>query len=237
MNRISFRIGNHEIQLAVNSLGKECVYYDNVIVSEKLNFRPSYTHHFEVVENSETTKYDITFKSSLSGLVQCTVKRNSVLVKKDVISLMTPGLLRIFFFFIGLGLVSPSILLIYLKSYDSLFISSYDPSDLTLFYISQGIEFIFGILFLSFAFFLITILVRLPNLITTVLWIRIGLMIVSSPWVFADLMQGKTFLTDKLLGISLRVVGIWLFWFLLESSKAVSKMLKSQQPLQNNRND
>jgi hypothetical protein len=120
VNRINFRIGNHDIQLAVNSIGQEYVYYDNNIVSKKLNFGISSTHHFEVSENNEIIKYDIILKTGLSGLLSCTIKRNSVLIKKDAISPVTPGILRIFFFFIGLALVGQPILLIYFSNYTSL---------------------------------------------------------------------------------------------------------------------
>ncbi|WP_019502262.1 hypothetical protein [Pseudanabaena sp. PCC 6802] len=232
MNRINFRIGNHDIQLAFNLTGQEYVYYDNDIVSKKLNFWISSAHHFEVSEDNEIIKYDIILKPGLSGLMNCTIKRNSVLIKKDVFSLATPGILGIFFFFIGLALVSRPIFSIYFSSYTSLFIERYYEGDLTIFYIDQGVEFVFGILFLIFAFFLTKILVSFPRLLTTVLWTRIGLMIAASPWVFSDLMQEQLLpLTRKLYIIALRVGFIWLFWALLENSKAVSKMLRSQQSL------
>jgi hypothetical protein len=232
VNRINFKIGNHDIQLAVNSTGQEYVYYDNDMVSRKLNFGISSTHHFEVSENNEIIKYDIILKAGLSGLLNCTIKRNSVLIKKDVISPVTPGILRVFFFLIGLGLVSRPIFLIYFSSYASIFIERYYESDSTIFYIDQGIELIFGVLFLVFAFFLITILVSFPRLITTVLWTRIGLMIATSPWIFAHFMQEQSLsLTSKLYSIATRVGFILLCWVLLENSKAVSKMLKSQQSL------
>jgi hypothetical protein len=119
-------------------------------------------------------------------------------------------------------------------------IRRYYENNLTIFYIDRGIELIFGILFLVFAFFLTTILVSFPRLITTVLWTRIGLMIATSPWVFAQMIATSPWifapeqslsLTSKLYSIATRVGFIWLFWFLLENSKAVSKMLKSQQSL------
>jgi hypothetical protein len=97
MSKTRFSIGSHELQLVGDATGKETIIYDNQIVSNKRNLGLSSTHHFEASENGKTAKYEVTFKSSLSGLVKYAVKRNNVLIKNGTISSMTGGLLRIFF--------------------------------------------------------------------------------------------------------------------------------------------
>lgn len=232
MSKTRFSIGSHELQLVGDALGKECVIYDNKIVSEKRNLGLSSTHNFEASENGKTAKYKLTFKSDISGLVQYTVNRNHVLVKKGVFSPITLGLLKIFFFFIGLGLVGHSTFIF--SGFINFIVARYTPSELTVFYVELGINFIFGALFLSFAFFLKRILVQRPKLITTVLWVRIGMMIISSPFVLANLIEWQPLLPYKIFLIFFRVGVIWLFWFLLVNCRQIAKELKLEASLQSN---
>jgi hypothetical protein len=218
MSRTRFSIGDHELQLISDGSAKERIIYDNEIVSEKRNFGLSSTHHFEVSESGKPAKYNVTFKSTFSGLLQYTVKRNDVLVKKGAISPMTGGLLRIFFFCIGVGLLCQ-------LGYVKLISVRYPVSELTWLYINGVIELIFGIFFIILALFFRKLLVKIPKIIITVLWIRIGLMLVTSLLSFRNLLQGSNFLDYKL-GIVLRIGFIWLFWFILENCKEMAKEFK-----------
>ncbi|MBD2318531.1 hypothetical protein [Phormidium tenue] len=105
MSTTCFSVNDHELQLSCDLSGKESIIYDNETVSEKQNFGLSSTHHFEVIENGENVKYNVTFKPTLSSLVQYNVKCNNILVKKGSITSITIGVMRIFFFFLGFGLV------------------------------------------------------------------------------------------------------------------------------------
>ena len=219
MSRTRFSIGDHELQLVSDGSGKERIIYDNEIVSEKRNFGLSSTHHFELSESGKPAKYNVAFKSTFSGLLQYTVKRNDLLVRKGAISPMTGGLMRIFFFCIGLGLLCP-------LGYVKLISARYPVSELTGLYINGVIEFIFGIFFIILAFFFRKLLVKIPKFIITVLWIRIGLMLVTSPLSFWNLIQGQDFLDYKVRIVILRIGFIWLFWFLLENCKEIAKEFK-----------
>jgi hypothetical protein len=234
MSKTRFSIGSYELQLVGDALGNEIIIYDNKIVSEKRNFGLSSTHHFEASENGKTAKYEVTFKSDISGLVQYSVKRNNSLAKKGALSPVTLGLLKIFFFFIGFGFICDS-LVKFFPGYIDFLVARYTPSELTLFYVELGINFIFGALFLIFAFFLKRILVQRLKLITTVLWVRIGMMIISSPLVLANLIEWQQILPYKIFFIFLRVSFIWLFWFLLMNCIEIAKELKLEASLQNNR--
>lgn len=233
MSKTRFSIGSHELQLVGDALGKECVIYDNKIVSQKRNFGLSSTHNFEASENGKTAKYEVTFKSDISGLVQYTVKRNNSLAKKGALSSVTLGILKIFFFFIGFGFVCNSSLIFFPRYIDFL-VARYTPSELTFIYIDFGINFIFGALLLIFAFLLKRILVQLPKLITIVLWVRIGMMIISSPFVLANLIEWQELLPYKIFFIFFRVGFIWLFWFLLVNCREIAKELKLEASLQSN---
>ncbi|MBC6435747.1 hypothetical protein FM036_41350 [Nostoc sp. HG1] len=235
MSKTRFSIGSHELQLVGDGFGKETIIYDNKIVSDKRNLGLSSTHNFKVNENGENVKYEVTFKANnIAGLLQYTVKRNNVLVKNGVFSPMTVGLLRILFFGIGLTLVGNLMILIFFPDFRDFIISKYTPSELTTFYINLGIEFIFGVLLLSFAFLLKRILVKLPKLIVIVLSIRIAIMTLASPFVFANLMEGSQSLPEKLFIIFFRIGVIWLFWFLLENCREMAKELKLEASLQGN---
>lgn len=226
MSETRFSLGAHELQLVRDGRGKERIIYDNKTVSEKRNLGRSSRHQFEATESGELAKYDVTFKASLSGLNHYTVKRNDVLVKKGAISTLTGGLLRIFFFFIGLGLVCNSLYVVFW--YSKFIVSLAIPGNITLLYIDAGIECIFGIFFLILAFLWKIIIFKIPKLITTVLWLRIGLMFIGlSSFILKNLIQGNNFLDYKLLQLIVMKVGfIWVFWLILENVKQIALGLR-----------
>jgi hypothetical protein len=228
MSTTRFSVNDHKLQLFCDLSGKESVIYDDETVSEKQNFGLSSTHHFEVIENGENVEYNVTFKPAFSGLVQYNVKCNNILIKKGSITPMTIGVTRIFFFFLGFGLVGQ--LLVFAFPQDirmKVFTSGYTPSELNWLYINLGIDVVFGIFFLLFAFLLKQILLNRPKLITTTLWVRIAIMSALSPLLLWNSIQRQNFL-DFRFGIVPWIGYIWLFWFLLENSKAIAKDLKSK---------
>lgn len=84
MPETRFNLGAHELQLVSHLSGKERIIYDKKTVSEKRNLGLSSRHQFEASESGELAKYNVSFKTSLSGFIYYTVKRNDVLVKKKV---------------------------------------------------------------------------------------------------------------------------------------------------------
>jgi hypothetical protein len=192
-------------------------------------------HQFEAIENGENIKYEVEFTATLSGLTKYIVKRNSLLVRKGAMSLISLGFLRIFFVFLGLGLVANSLLLtfyinkyIYSAPLDSILLKHIPntPSDLNYFYINIVIELIFGVFLVVFAFLLKWILLKHLKLITTVFWIRIVTMLAASPFLLWNSIQKQNFL-DLRFGIIPWIGYIWLLWFILENSKAIAKDFKS----------
>ncbi|NEQ40058.1 MAG: hypothetical protein F6K40_28995 [Okeania sp. SIO3I5] len=225
MGKTRFSVREHELELICELSGKEYIIYDNKIVSEKRNVLSlSSVHNFEVTETAKVVNYSVSFKGTLSGLIQYNVNRNNIQIKKGVMSSMTLGLLRIFFLFMGLGFTANGGLLIIVRNYIEYLSSTYSPDELIGFYIDQGINLIFGVFFLIFAFWLKRILLKLLKLITTLLWIRIGMMLVTMSFVFWNLIQEQIFSP----WLILRILFIWLFWSLLENCKAISKELKLQ---------
>jgi hypothetical protein len=228
MSTTRFSVNDHELQLFCDFSGKERVICDNEIVSEKQNFGLSSTHHFEVIENGLNVKYNVTFKPAFSGLVQYNVKCNNTLIKKGSIPSITIGVTRILFLFLGFGLVGQLLVFAfpqYIRT--QVFNSEYTPIDLNWLYINFGIDVVFGIFFLLFAFLLKQILLNRPKLITTTLWVRIVAMSALSPLLLWNSIQKQNFL-DLRFGIVPWVGYIWLFWFLLENSKAIAKDLKTK---------
>lgn len=228
MSKTRFSINGHELQLFCDLSGKESIIYDNETVSEKQNFGLSSTHHFEVIENGENVKYNVIFKPALSGLVQCNVKRNNILIKNCAITPMTIGVMRILFLFLGFGLVG-QILVFAFPSYVRMegFTSKYTPSELNWLYINSIFDVVFGVFFLLVTFSLKQILLTRPKLVTTTLWIRIGIMIAASPLLLWNSIQKQNFL-DLRLGIVPWIGYIWLFWFVVENSREIAKDLKSK---------
>ncbi|NEQ78113.1 MAG: hypothetical protein F6K23_37060 [Okeania sp. SIO2C9] len=193
MPKTRFSVGEHELELICESSGKEYIIYDNQIVSEQRNvlnvLAVSSIHNFEVSESAEVANYSVSFKSTLSGLIKYNVNRNNIQIKKGLMSSMTLGSLRSCF--LGIGLLFIIVIIGNLGLFINIeYLSSiYSPEELIGFYIDQGITLIFGVFFLIFAFWLKRILLKLPKLITTVLWIRIGMMLVTTPFVFWNFIQ------------------------------------------------
>jgi hypothetical protein len=167
------------------------------------------------------SSYEVVFKAQFSGVIEYSVKRNNVLVKKGTLSALTPGLMRIFFFCIGLALFLNTIFVIFIPQFREVFLHS------LLSYLDVGIEFLFSIAFLGFAISLKRVLLRNLRFVTTVLWIRVGLMIFGSlPLIFRYLQEG--IILSNIWVIALRLGSIWLFWFLLNNCEALAQEFKSQ---------
>lgn len=223
MSEVCFNVSGHKIQLIISLLGgKESIVHDNKTVSEKINlFALTSNHSFKVNEDGEMSSYEVVFKAKFSGVLEYSVKRNNVLVKKGTLSALTGGLIRIFFFCLGLALLLQTIGVIFLPLFREVYVKS------LLSYLYLGIDFLYSIAFLGFAISLKRVLLRNLRFVTTVLWIRIGLMIFGSlPLIFSYLQKG-IILSDIWI-IALRLGCIWLFWFLLKNCEALAQELKSQ---------
>ena len=221
MSEVCFNVSGHKIQL-IQSLGKASIVHDNKTISEKNTYLAlASNHYFKVSENGEMSSYEVVFKEKFSGVREYSVKRNNVLVKKGTLSALTGGLIRIFFFCLGLTLLLQTIGVIFLPLFREVYVKS------LLSYLYLGIDFLYSIAFLGFAISLKRVLLRNLRFVTTVLWIRIGLMIFGSlPLIFSYLQEG-IILTDIWI-IALRLGSIWLFWFLLNNCEALAQEFKSQ---------
>ena len=131
-----------------------------------------------------------------------------------MISSITPGLLRVLFFVIGLSFLLNCLGLVLYIYYMKSLGATYTPSELTNFYIERGIALIFGVFLLIFAFFFKRVLLKIPRLIATVLWIYIRILLVTSPLVFWNLIQQQVFVGC---GIFRRIFFIWSIWSILEN--------------------
>lgn len=219
MSGTRFKIGDRDLELVSDSGGKKRIVYEGETVSGKPSLGFSSVHHFEASEQGETVKYEIALKSTLSGLIKYDVTRNNVRVKKGKFSPLTVGLLRIYFFFLGLMFV--------VSFLSGLFASQFldRESIVSRFYIPYSIDLIFGVFFLIFAFFFNRIILERPRLIAIVLWTRIGMEIATFPLLFWSSRPDGSFLYYAL-AIGLRIGFIWLFWFLLENCIEMAKELK-----------
>ena len=70
MGKTRFSVGDHELELICESSGKEYIIYDNEIVSEKHVLNLSSIHNFEVTEDAKVVNYSVSFKVTISGLIQ-----------------------------------------------------------------------------------------------------------------------------------------------------------------------
>ena len=222
MSEVCFNVSGHKIQLIISPLGKETIVHDKKTISEKSNpLAPTSNHYFKVSEDGEMSSYEVVFKTQFSGVIEYSVKRNNVLVKKGTLTTLTGGLIRIFFFCLGLTLLLQTIGVIFLPLFREVYVKS------LLSYLYLGIDFLYSIAFLGFAISLKRVLLRNLRFVTTVLWIRIGLMIFGSlPLIFSYLQKG-IILSDIWI-IALRLGSIWLFWFLLKNCEALAQEFKSQ---------
>jgi hypothetical protein len=203
-------------------LGKETIVHDKKTISEKSNpLAQTSNHYFKVSEDGEMSSYEVVFKTQFSGVIEYSVKRNNVLVKKGTLTTLTGGVIRIFFFCIGLALFLNTIFVIFIPQFREVYFHS------LLSYLNVGIEFLFSIAFLGFAISLKRVLLRNLRFVTTVLWIRVGVMIFGSlPLIFRYLQEG--IILSDILVIALRLGSIWLFWFLLKNCEALAQEFKSQ---------
>ena len=203
-------------------MGKETIVHDKKTISEKSNpLAQTSNHYFKVSEDGEMSSYEVVFKTQFSGVIEYSVKRNNVLVKKGTLTTLTGGVIRIFFFCIGLALFLNTIFVIFIPQFREVYFHS------LLSYLNVGIEFLFSIAFLGFAISLKRVLLRNLRFVTTVLWIRVGVMIFGSlPLIFRYLQEG--IILSDILVIALRLGSIWLFWFLLKNCEALAQEFKSQ---------
>ena len=222
MSEVCFNVSGHKIQLILSLSGKQSIVHDNKTISEKgSSLTPTTNHYFKVSEDGEMSSYEVVFKAKFSGVIEYTVKRNNVLVKKGTLSVWTPGLMRFFFFGFGLALFLNIILIIFTPQYREFFLHS------LLSYLDFGIEFLFSIAFLGFGISLKRVLLRNLRFVTTVLWIRVGLMIFGSlSLIFRYLQEG--IILSNIWVIALRLGYIWLFWFILNNCEALAQEFKSQ---------
>jgi hypothetical protein len=147
MSEVCFNVSGHKIQLIISELGgKQSIVHDNKTISEKNTYLAlTSNHYFKVSEDGELSSYEVVVQSKFSGVIEYSVKRNNVLVKKGKLSALTPGLMRIFFFCIGLALFLNTIFVIFIPQFRKIFLHS------LLNYINVGIDFLFSIAFLGFA--------------------------------------------------------------------------------------
>jgi hypothetical protein len=223
MSEICFNVSGHKIQLIISELGgKQSIVHDNKTISEKNTYLAlTSNHYFKVSEDGELSSYEVVVQTKFSGVIEYSVKRNNVLVKKGTLSGLTPGLMRIFFFCIGLNLFLQTIFVIFIPPFRDFF----RPSLLS--YLNLGIEFLFSIAFLGFAISLKRVVLRNLRFVTTVLWIRVGGMIIGSlPLIFRYLQEG--IILSDIWVIALRLGLIWLLWCLLNNCEALAQELKSQ---------
>jgi hypothetical protein len=222
MSEVCFNVSGHKIQLILSLSGKESIVHDNKTISEKgSSLGPTSNHSFKVSEDGEISSYEVVFKAKFSGVIEYSVKRNKVLVKKGTLSALTPGVMRIFFFFIGLALLLRTISLIFIPQLREIL------SQQLLGYLDVGIDFLFSIAFLGFALDLKRVVLRNLRFVTTVLWIYVGLMIFGSlSLIFRYLQEG--IILSNIWVIAMRLGFIWLFWFLLNNCEALAQEFKSQ---------
>jgi hypothetical protein len=222
MSEVCFNVSGHKIQLIISPLGKETIVHDKKTISEKSNpLAQTSNHYFKVSEDGEMSSYEVVFKTQFSGVIEYSVKRNKVLVKKGTLTTLTGGVIRIFFFCIGLALFLNTIFVIFIPLFREVYFHS------LLSYLNVGIDFLFSIALLGFALDLKRVLLRNLRFVTTVLWIRVGVMIFGSlPLIFRYLQEG--IILSDILVIALRLGSIWLFWFLLKNCEVLAQELKSQ---------
>ena len=227
-SEVCFNVSGHKRQLIISPLGKETIVHDKKTISEKSNpLAQTSNHYFKVSEDGEMSSYEMVFKTKFSGVIEYSVKRNNVLVKKGTLTTFTGGVIRILFFCIGLALFLPTILLIFFPLHREIFVRLYNPSQLLLGYLDVGINFLFSIAFFGFALDLKRVLLRNLRFVTTVLWIRVGGMIFGSlPLIFRYLEEG--IILSDIWVIALRLGFIWVFWFLLNNCEALAQEFKSQ---------
>jgi hypothetical protein len=222
-----FTVSDHDIKLKLNSLGKESIAYDDKIVSQRINYLGLLsTHHFEVSENDENVSYEALFSTTSSLTKLYKLKRNNKLIQSGELSTWSIGLMKGFFFMVGiawvLGLVQmgfPGTRDFYEKFYGSI--------DLSWFYIQKVIDFLFGILFLFFAVSLKNLLAKNIRVISGVLWVRVGLMIPGSLSLAFNYIQEGIILSSSWI-LSLRILFVWMFWFILRNCEVLAKEMKSQ---------
>ncbi|MEG5082201.1 hypothetical protein QUB53_16275 [Microcoleus sp. AT8-B4] len=222
MSEVCFNVSGHKIQLILSLSGKQSIVHDNKTISEKgSSLAPTSNHYFKVSEDGKMSSYEVVFKANFSGVIEYSVKRNNVLVKKGILSAFTPGLMRISFFSIGLALFLNTISLIFIPQFREVFLQSLFN------YIDVGIKLLFSIAFLGFGISLKRVLLRNLRFVTTVLWIHIGLMIFGSlSLIFRYLQEG--IILSNIWVIAMRLGFIWLFWFLLNNCEALAQEFKSQ---------
>jgi len=222
MSEVCFNVSGHKIQLILSLSGQQSIVHDNKTISEKgSSLAPTYNHYFKVSEDGKMSSYEVVFKANFSGVIEYSVKRNNVLVKKGILSAFTPGLMRISFFSIGLALFLNTISLIFIPQFREVFLQSLFN------YIDVGIKLLFSIAFLGFGISLKRVLLRNLRFVTTVLWIHIGLMIFGSlSLIFRYLQEG--IILSNIWVIAMRLGFIWLFWFLLNNCEALAQEFKSQ---------
>ncbi|MEG3837424.1 hypothetical protein QUB36_23580 [Microcoleus sp. AT8-B1] len=222
MSEVCFNVSGHKIQLILSLSGKQSIVHDNKTISEKgSSLAPTSNHYFKVSEDGKMSSYEVVFKANFSGVIEYSVKRNNVLVKKGILSAFTPGLMRISFFYIGLALFLNTISLIFIPQFREVFLQSLFN------YIDVGIKLLFSIAFLGFGISLKRVLLRNLRFVTTVLWIHIGLMIFGSlSLIFRYLQEG--IILSNIWVIAMRLGFIWLFWFLLNNCEALAQEFKSQ---------
>ena len=222
MSEVCFNVSGHKIQLILSLSGKESIVHDNKTISEKgSSLGQTSNHSFKVSENGKMSSYEVVFKAKLSGVIEYSVKRNNVLVKKGILSAFTPGLMRISFFSIGLALFLRTISLIFIPQFREVFLQS------LLNYFDVGIDLLFSIAFLGFGISLKRVLLRNLRFVTTVLWIHVGLMIFGSlSLIFRYLQEG--IILSNIWVIAMRLGFLWLFWFLLNNCEALAQEFKSQ---------
>lgn len=219
---VSARLSPRYFFLSMENLvkvdGKEVIQFSK---------KPSFTEHavgnFE--HQGETARIEAQIKSGLF-LPSYLIKINEQVIMQGFLGVETVGIMQIYFSLFGLAYISSLVPLAIPTLRDALF-QMYDPLWFTT---SKIVDAIFGILFLYFAISIKSLLLNSLRLITTVLYMRIGLTIATTPSLIADLVQqAGTERLDWRLTIGLRIVYIWLFGYLLVNCQRLSQELRFRE--------
>lgn len=198
--------------------GKEVIQF-----SKELSLTDHAVGEFE--HQGETARIEAQIKSGLF-LPSYLIKINEQVIMQGFLGVETLGLIRIYFSFLGLAYISSLVPLAIPTLRDTLF-RIYDPLWFTSF---KMIDAIFGILFLYFAISIKSLLLNSLRLITTVLYVRIGLLIAITPSLIVDLVQkAGTSSFDWILAIGLRIAYIWFFGYLLVNCQRFSQELRLRE--------
>ncbi|QZZ22805.1 hypothetical protein J5X98_10880 [Leptothermofonsia sichuanensis E412] len=174
----------------------------------------------------ETIPIEIKLKSGLF-LPSYLIRINEEIFMQGYCSPENISRMRIYFGVIGFVRVNNLILLAFPRYRDMISRIYDDPYEYVVGLIGEAI---FGALFLYFAISLKSLLLNSLHFISGILYILIGIMIVTTPRLMAEFMQGTCMGSFSCLlrfGL-LRLLFIWLFAYLLANCKQLSQELRNR---------